>query len=378
MSRVHLLALPHTRLTDDTLSCAYSQKVRRACGMLRAEGHHVTLYGPDEADVDADEVVVVHTAEDRARWGFEQFDTVLSPLVWAQDAPYFAETNARMSAAVRERARLTDLLMVTTSVQYPVAAANNELTVAEWTVGYEGIGHRDRWFAAFESYAWMHHVYGLSGFRDGRAFDRVIPNFFDPDDFYVSDKKDDYLLFVGRVILRKGPHIAAEIAERVGRRLVVAGPGARYHNDGLCTEEGTPISGDVEYVGEVGRADRAELMAKAACLITPTLFIEPFGGVAVEAMMSGTPVLASDWGAYTETVAPWTGSCFRTLTDAPAALDHCLGLSPSVIREDAVANYSLAAVGPRFTAWFAALDSLWLDGWYTDLRNPLAVAAADS
>jgi glycosyltransferase involved in cell wall biosynthesis len=364
---LHMVALPHTELTNRDLSCAYSQKVRRACGMFRAEGHTVILYGPDRADVDVDEHVVIHTRKDRKRWGFKDFNTVTSPLLWEDHQPYFAETNMRAAAEVAKRASDRDLLLLTTSTQRAVADLNPHLTVAEWTVGYEGIVQRGSWFAAFESYAWMHHVYGKRGIENGRAFDTVIPNFFDPSHFHMAKSRDGYLLFVGRVLMRKGPHIAAEIAERVGMPLVVAGPGGRVHNGILITEEGVPVEGDVEYVGEVGFKDRADLMARAECLIAPTLYIEPFGGVAVEAMLSNTPVLASDWGAFTETVTDDVGARFRTLTDAPAALEQALRRRDGdYIRRTAISRYGMDTIGPRYTAWFDALDTLWDEGWYQE------------
>lgn len=367
MTALHLVGLPHTTLTDAHLTCAYSQKVRRAAGMFRAEGYHVTVYGPDDTDADCDEHVVIATADDRERWGFGGgFDTATTPFEWDAARPYWRETNERAAAAIRERARPDDLLLLTTSTQAPIADAVPVLTVAEWTVGYEGAYDRERWFAAYESHAWRNHVYGIKGWRNGRAFDTVIPNFFNPDDFHPVKQRRDSLLFLGRVVRRKGLEVAVELANATGRRLIVAGPGGTQPEPGvLILAEGDRLTGDIEYVGEVGQQERGMLLASAAALIVPTLYLEPFGGVAVEAMLSGTPVVASDWGVFPETVIEGeTGARFSTLQQAVDALDRALTLNGRKIREHAIARYSTAAVGPRYTEWFGQLDSLWREGWY--------------
>ncbi len=269
---------------------------------------------------------------------------------------------------MRERVQPRDFLCLITSTQGAIADAiagprwNNPITV-EWGVGYEGVDERS--FHAYESYAWMHHVYGLRRVVNGRAYDQVIPNFFDASQFSVAEKPSkDYLLYIGRVIQRKGPHIAAEIAKRVGLPLVVAGPGGWWEDGVLHGVDDVIIEGDVEYVGAVGFARRNELMQNAAATIVPTVYIEPFGGVAVEAMMAGCPVLASDWGSFTEIVTEDTGERFRTLRQGAEAFERVQTLDRKKIREKAIQRFSLEAVGPMFSAWFDQLDGLWGKGFY--------------
>lgn len=365
--RLHVLGLPHTTLTERHITCAYSTKVARFVKMMRQQGCHVVLYGPDLIDCEPDEHVVVTTQADRDRWGFgDGFDTAKTPFLWDSGQPYWHEPAARMIDALRERMQPRDFLCLTTATQMPVAYAvagaglNNPITV-EWAVGYEGVAGP---FAAFESYAWMHHVYGIKGWRNGRAYDQVIPNFFDVADFpKVRKPSRDYLLFVGRVVQRKGVLEASLVAERCGMPLVVAGPGATVNGGSVFAHEGQELAGDVTYVGEVGFARRAELMGNAACLLAPTLYVEPFGGVAVEAMLSGTPVVASDWGSFTEIVPPQVGRRFRTLAQGAQAVKDVRGLDSKYIRQHATERFSLEAVGPMFSLWFDQLDGLWGVGW---------------
>src|SRR5258707_6271109 len=81
--------------------------------------------------------------------------------------------------------------------QKPIADAIPTNMVVEYGIGYKGTFSKYR---VFESYAWMHHIYGRQREDNGgnhSVCDEVIPNYFDPKDFKLS-KKEDYFLFVGR------------------------------------------------------------------------------------------------------------------------------------------------------------------------------------
>ena len=338
--------------------------------MMQAQGCKVILYGPDQINCSPDEHVVITTEADRKRWGFEPgFDTVNAPFLWDASQPYWFEANTRAIDALRERVQPRDYLcLIAGWCQQPIAHAiagpnyNNPITV-EFGVGYEGVFTQ---FCAWESYAWMHHVYGLQRVVNGRAYDQVIPNFFDANQFSVPKRpKEDYLLFIGRLVSRKGPHIALDIAKRVGMPLLVAGYGVTHSAEGLIEYPEGSLEGDVTYVGVADFKMRNELMGNAAAVIVPTLYIEPFGGVAVEAMLAGAPVIASDWGSFTEIVTPDVGRRFRTLAQGAQAVKEVRSLDRKKIRKAALRRYSLEAVGPQFQRWFDQLDGLWGKGWYS-------------
>ncbi len=106
--------------------------------------------------------------------------------------------------------------------------------------------------------------------------------------------KSDEFLFMGRLNDDKGVVIAIDVAKRVGRRIVIVGQGnpERFLKD----------NPHVRYVPPVDVEGRRKLMAEAAALLCPTQYIEPLGNVALEAQASGTPVICTDWGGFTETV----------------------------------------------------------------------------
>ena len=101
---LHVVALPHTTLTERDATCAYSQKCSKFVPMMQAQGCKVILYGPDEISCKPDEHVVITTEADRERWGFGGgFDTVLTPFLWDASQPYWFEANTRATDAIRQR-----------------------------------------------------------------------------------------------------------------------------------------------------------------------------------------------------------------------------------------------------------------------------------
>jgi glycosyltransferase involved in cell wall biosynthesis len=111
---------------------------------------------------------------------------------------------------------------------------------------------------------------------------------------------DDYLLFLGRMTPEKRPDRAIEIARRTGLRLKMAvkvlfGEQAYFHREvEPLLHEARSL---VDYLGEVGGAEREELLSKALALLFPIDWPEPFGLVMVEAMACSTPVIAWNCGA---------------------------------------------------------------------------------
>jgi glycosyltransferase involved in cell wall biosynthesis len=315
-------------------------------------GRDCITYGGPGADVE------LLTEEERI--GLFGPDDPARPPLWPTDDQW-SLFNERSVAAIAERAEPGELLLLAGgSSQQPIADQLPHLTACEPGVGYEGIATD---FCAFESYAWMHHVYGARGL-DGRYFDAVIPNNFDVAEFpHLNQGGGDYLLFVGRLIVRKGLTAAANVAKAAGMRLVVAGPGAAHAEPGvLITDDGQTLLGDVEYAGVLNAAARAELMAGAVALLAPTGYVEPFGGVAVEAQMCGTPAITTDFGAFTETVAPEFR--FRTLAEGVAAVEAARYVDHRALRDRARSRYAVQAVAPLYAAWFDRLDTLYGDGWY--------------
>ncbi len=358
MTRIHIVSLPHTLLTKTYDWCAYTAKVRRFVDMLLMAGHAPIVYGPDvhdDIDPRAEYVPIVDGA-DRTTWfGSDQWDISTVFNHWDAGHPSWATMNNRASAAIRERWQPRDIIgLIGGLCQQQIMSDLADLSplTCEWGIGYSGVipgTHR-----AFESYAWMHHVAGYYRADEIRFFDTVIPNCFDKDDFTVSTRPGEYLLYMGRPTTRKGLPIIEEMARRLTLPVLIAG------------QEGPSISG-TEYVGLVTGKKKADLLAGARAVLTPTTYLEPFGGVAVEAMMSGTPVIATDYGAFTETVIHGeTGYRCRMLSEFLLAADQVLSLDRQHIRDYAVARWSTDTGSRLYANYLHRLESLYGDGWYAD------------
>lgn len=342
--------------------CAFTTKTWKFLKMMGSRGWDITLYGGEDSDVrDYAELVPLYTQAEQDRW-FGEMDANTLPIVagaWDSRQPQYAITNARAIMRIEERYERGDLILLTGGLaQQPIVEGLPGKLFAEWAAGYDG------WFlpyVCFESYAWRHYQYGKHQI-DGRWFDTVIPNFFDPEEWSLWPK-EDYLVFVGRLIHRKGPHVAAVIAKELGMPLYIAGSGAKEWSEGLLvTHDGLRMEGDIHYVGTVGRQERDELMGKARVLLCPTLYVEPFGAVAVEAPLCGTPSVATDWGAFTETVP--AERRFSTLQEGCEAVEQAMECDPMSLQDSALQRFSLDSVAPLYERWFEQLETLHEKGWY--------------
>lgn len=131
----------------------------------------------------------------------------------------------------------------------------------------------------------------------------VVHHGVEPARFPAGSGRGGYALFLGRMHPDKGVHIAARVAREAGMPLRIAAKMSEAAELRYFAEAVEPLlGGGVGYVGEVGGADKLELLADATCLLNPICWPEPFGMVMIEALACGTPVVASRAGAAPEIV----------------------------------------------------------------------------
>lgn len=317
--------------------------------MMSSLGHEVYLYGGYENEAKVAEFISVVSEEDEEKW-FGHYDW--NKMVfndWDRNAESWTTMNFRAALEIQKRKQPGDVLCLIAGLcQEQIMSFLPDLRAVEWGIGYEGI--IDKAFHVFESNAWMHYIYGMKWIKDGRFFDTVIPNSFDNEDYLFETQKDDYLLYLGRLTQRKGLEVVELLAAR-GHRIIAAGQGD------------IQIPG-VQHVGVVRGLGKATLLAGAKALLAPTFYIEPFGGVVVEAMLSGTPVITTDFGAFTETMRDGIdGYRCHTMGDFSKAAKMVQELDHKEIRRHAE-QYLTENIKYKYQSYFERLALLDQQGWY--------------
>ncbi len=166
---------------------------------------------------------------------------------------------------------------------------------------------------------------------------------------------DESLLALGRIHPDKATADAIEIARVAGRRLIICGP---VQDEAYFAERVAPhIDGDaVRYLGNVGGDERALVVSRAAVLLHPLGFDEPFGLSVVEAMACGTPVVGYRRGALPETVDEGvTGFLVDDVAGAVHAIPAALALDRARVAEVARRRFSADRMVDEYIAVYERL-----------------------
>lgn len=135
-------------------------------------------------------------------------------------------------------------------------------------------------------------------------FVTTVYNGIDTAQFNYTEKpRGDYLLWVGRIVAKKGPLPAIETAKKTNTPLVIAAAIDEADRPYYEKEIKPHIDGKfINYIGEINHNTSEELYGNAICTLFPITWHEPFGLVMVESMACGTPVIAYNIGSVPEIV----------------------------------------------------------------------------
>jgi len=174
------------------------------------------------------------------------------------------------------------------------------------------------------------HLVAVSKFQyrqlAGHPRRHLIPHGLEVSDYPFQAKKQDFLLFLGRIYPGKGLHTAIRLAQDLGQRLLIAGPvfapNQVYFDQHILPQ----VDGEqIIYLGPVDFAQKLDLLGRARGLVLPLEVDEAFGLVLLESMACGTPVLAYDRGAVSEVVVH--GETGFVVQNYSALQENCRQLS---------------------------------------------------
>jgi FkbM family methyltransferase len=345
--RVHLLACPNVQTTAAYDLDGFCTRTRLFAALLKRLGHYVILYGSEENDAPCDEFVTcISKTEQQTMLGGAAYQNA----VFDGNHPLWLTFNARASGHIRVIKQPHDLIAtIAGSAQGLVAEHHPELTFLEYSIGYRGVAAGA--VRVFQSHAWRHCVQGFTGIDGVRLFDAVIPPWFPISEFPMLEP-EGYVAYCGRIVHQKGLAIVCEAAKLAGVKLVVVG-----HGEPSLVTYG-------EYAGAVSTAERNVILARASAVLMPTQYIEPFGNVAAEAQLCGTPVLSTDMGGFVDSVEPGvSGYHCTSLGEFVQAIKLAPSLDRKAIRARAERLYSEPAADAAYRAYFRRLASLRGDGW---------------
>ena len=165
-----------------------------------------------------------------------------------------------------------------------------------------------------------------------------------PTDLFAPtfSPRGGYIAFLGRISPEKRPDRAIRIARALGIPLKIAAKVDRA-DEAYFREQIEPMlqAPGVEFIGEINEREKAKFLGEARALLFPVDWPEPFGIVMIEAMASGTPVLAFRCGSVPEIVENGvTGQIVDTEEEAIRQLPGC---SRSIAAPSAGASSSASA-----------------------------------
>lgn len=195
----------------------------------------------------------------------------------------------------------------------------------------------------------------------------TVHNAIRAETFPYLERKEEYALFLGRFHPEKAPHLAIDAARGAGLPIVMAGKCSEPIERAYYAREVEPRLGpDVTIFGVANATQKRDLLSKAACMIFPIVWEEPFGLVVIESMACGTPVVALRRGAVPEIVIhEQTGMIVDDVSELPAAIRRARRLDPAACRQHVETHFTVEVMAAGYEKVYqealATVPDQWLD-----------------
>jgi glycosyltransferase involved in cell wall biosynthesis len=288
---------------------------------LVRQGQDVTLFASADSHTNAELVPMVP----RALWHSGIRDAVPSTLVMLNEvAPLFRHLSTKCVTTLHGRLDVPGLR--------PFFRVFNEMSLISISVDQRRPMPPVNWLST------IHH--GL------------------PEDLYRLHRETGrYLAFLGRISPEKGPDRAIEIAKRSGVPLKIAAKVDVGDREYFATRI-EPLLDDplIEFVGEIDDTQKDEFLGGALALLFPIDWPEPFGLVMIEAMATGTPVIAYNRGSVPEVIDNGVnGIIVSSVDEAVEAVKRVAGIDRPGVRCAFEKRFTAARMAANYIAAFESL-----------------------
>ncbi|HUS20005.1 MAG TPA: glycosyltransferase family 4 protein [Terriglobales bacterium] len=177
----------------------------------------------------------------------------------------------------------------------------------------------------------------------------TIHHGIDVSQYQMKESKQDYLAFLGRIAPVKGVHLAIEVAKKAGIPLKIAGEIQPLFKDYWEQQVKPHVDGKfIEFIGEVGLAEKNELLGNARAMVFPIQWHEPFGLVMVESMACGTPVLAFGGGSVPEIVQEGVSGHICTTVEEMTQRAEEVNLPAQTVRDFVEKRFSVPRMAEAY------------------------------
>lgn len=186
----------------------------------------------------------------------------------------------------------------------------------------------------------------------------VIHHGLDPELYPPSFEPGHYVLHIGRFAYEKGTDIAIDAARKAGVLLRLAGrchpPDKNYYQTEVLPRVANGQG--VELFGEANHERKVQLLRGARALLCPIRWEEPFGLIAIEAMLCGTPVIGFGHGSFPEIIDEnVTGFLVGDVDEMADAIRRVDRLDRHACAMHARKRFSAARMAEEYETLFASL-----------------------
>ena len=308
---------------------------------LHRRGHHVTLFAPGDSHVECELIPTIpHSLWSRGyRGDLGAYVNITLAKVWSM-AGGFDLIHSHVDTMGLAFARWCPTPVVSTMHGRLDAKGHADLLDEFYDVPLVAISDSQR--------RWFPHANWVA----------TIPHGLDLTRAPFGSAVGDYLAFVGRIAPEKGVADAVALARATGLPLRMAAKVYDPPERELFAEVVAPAidEGVVEFLGEVGTAQRDELFAGALATLMLGAWPEPFGLVALESMATGTPVIARRAGALPEIIDHGrSGFLIDDLQEAVLAVERASAIDRRQVRQRALGRFSVEKMVDEYERVYATL-----------------------